>query len=1552
MKLIQYTKTAARSIVLLAAMFFGSQAVHAQLNGSYTIDPSQATGGSNFQTWSAFATALNASAITGPVTVDVKANMSNAATNITLTANAGSSSTNTVTINGNGYKMTYTGSNAALRMNGCDYVTVKDLIIECTSTTPGGIWLTNQADNNTIDDVEISFTANTSATSSVYYIAMSTSVTSATSYGSAATGTTGQPGSNNTISNCYMHTASGNVGPYYAVSMNGNSSTYSTVAQNNTLTGCTISNFYYYGLYQYYTNGNQIIGNDFSRNDATSGGSTTMYGIYSYYSYSTGRSASISNNKIHDLPFKGASLTTTTLATVYGVYAYYQYGNATNSCEITGNTLIDFYNTGVFYGYYVYYPQYVNLSGNTLDNFNSSGTSSTVYANYIYYPTSCTISKNTVQNITANYYLYNMYIYYSSYCDILENTVQNNTNKYTSGYVYNFYVYYPTGVRFNGNIIKNNVSNYYMYSVYMYYGSIGTRQWNEFQDNKITGNVSVNYNYSAYIYYYNGTNNFKINRNYIVGNSATGSTGYHYVYLYYLNNYEVTENVFAGNSGNSQYIYIYSGLNVGNTAEIRNNTFQANTSGAPTPGSSYIYCYLYLYYHTVYFTGNIIDLKGGGSNYYRYLYMYLSYSVPANLKEFNYNTYSLNNLFTYPYWYFNGTNYTDWLGFSGAGVNGSEDNGDDPLFIDKANNDWRAGAWTVQNNVPYLPINDVDNMLVPRNRTKHDRGGLETNTDLEAVATNFSVPDSVCAGYTTGATWISLKSNYAYDLARDFNVSYSLNGGPKISTKVTKKMAQGDTALIYFSTPLVLNQYGPARIAIFVDLPDDDNSNDSFIFNTLVKEAPGGGVMTYTASPTQANYQPSKSFDVTILGQPVEYSINSPRVYGNADYKGNGGGENWQAYVSAATKYGKLVSGASLTAPTATDDMVVKFVTSDNSLEDSTIVLTVRVYDLGNKCDTFIKREILIYPTIVPDFTKPTQACLGQNILFENKSTVTSGNMEFEWDFGTGNKADNTDAPDPVFAYSKEGTYKVKMTARTLPYGFVSVDSATVIVNPIPVVNFSKKNACAGYNLEFTNLTSPSNATLQWNFGDGSPVNTGTNPTHKYNKAGSFNVTLTANLNGCIAKTNQNVYQFENPKADYSVVSGRCENVPFEFANNSSIKSGYIGAFWMFDDGSISTNQNPKHLFMGSGDKQVRLVVTSEFGCKDSITKTVKVSESPKVNFIHGPACSLEPTVFTNLTPAVAGTVANYYWEFSDGAQSGVQSPSKSWSTLGPKTATLTVRLDNGCEETYSKSMDVLVQPKAMFSAADVCAGDPITFNNSSEWKEGKISYKWDFGDGTISAESDPVHPYFVTLTTTYNVTLIASIEGGCKDSVTKQVLINEGPRTCDFVASPDYAFGYWGMAFEPVDANGQPGAQGTVDYSWIIQNGGKKTGSTVQHNFLKDGVYTVTMYAVTKSTGCECSKTKEVVMNRTAAEELTATGIALFPNPTQDQFHLALSQNWGESLTIEIRNMSGALVNRINTASADLISVDAKDLSDGMYLVYIQGGNHTAVKKLQITHP
>ncbi|MBL7810681.1 MAG: PKD domain-containing protein [Bacteroidetes bacterium] len=1475
-----------------------------QMSGNYTLDRSVPCSGTNFKNLYSFFRAMqgltrtdttvaslqynNTTGIGGPITLDVKTDYSDV-TQVSIPQITNMGSSNPITINGNGFIGTYSSTDAYILFNGADYITINKLYIRMTSTstTQSGIRFANGSDYNTIDGctIDLAGLVTGSSTSSAYIAFAATSALGST--------TSTNTGSYCTITNCTMKTSAVNpAGPYYGIVHQGNTAAYSSTANNNTFSNNKITNFYVYGIYNYYCNGNVIQNNDISRNDATSSSSmsATQYGIYTYYPYSTSRNIVVSDNYIHDLPSLYALPTSTSLTTFYGLYAYYPQGSAARPMKIERNTYKNVYtSTSTSYTNYVYYPSYVDIQDNKIENIQSNGTSATLY---------------------------------------------------------NWYVYYPTGVRCNRNVVTKCSTNYYLYNFYLYYGSVGTYTWNEFNDNYVTYNKAVNYMYNAYLYYYTGTNNWQALRNEIMGNTCTGSTAYMYnLYIYYAMNYQVCGNVSAGNYSNSQYNYIYSGLSGSYTAEVRNNTFEMDMTGVPTPGSSYSYMYFYLYYHTVRFTGNIISMKGTGSQYYRYLYMYLAYSNPTQLLEFDRNTYWLNNLYTYPYWYFNGSNYTDWAGFSGAGMNGPNDKGQDPLFIDIPNKDFRAGAWFTQNDVPYLAVNDKDAASVSRNKVRHDRGGLETYTDLELVNTNFSVPSVVCAGYTTGATSITVKSNYTYDKAVNFKVSYSVNGGGKISQTVTKALAAGDTAKVWFPTALMLNQTGNSRIAIFVDLPDDNNSNDSQIFYTFVKPAPGGGRYSFSPKPTVAFYQGTKGNDVTILKAPVIYTVNAPRIYSNSDY-----GTSWTASAFAITTGGNMRPSSEITytAPSGGNDLEVQFKTSDANMEDSTITVVTKVTDLTNGCDTFIRRNVLLYPTIVAKFVFPSKICDGDQVLFENKSTVRSGTMDFEWDFGTGKVADKSFAPEPVFQFPGPGTYKVRLLEKTLPYGFPSWDSAMVTVGAVPVVGFTKKNACDGYPVEFTNTSGT--ATYKWLFGDNTN-STATNPTHKYSTPGTYKVTLQATQNGCTSSITQNVYQFDKPKAMWTRGAGICDNESISFMNNSTIASGIAGSWWDFSDGNVSTEMNPQHEFGTPGAKSVKLIVTSEFGCKDSFTNTVNVKESPKVAFTNTPACSLTPTVFTNTTADVAGALPTYNWNFGDGGVSGTKSPSHAWSSLGSKNVTLKITLDNGCKSEISKLITVGVQPKASFTAGDVCAGDKVVFDNQTTWAQGDITYNWNFADGNSSTESDPVKKYNVSTTTTYTVTLKASIAGGCSDSFSKQITVNEGPKTCDFSATPDYGFRHFGMKFESLDGNGAPFTQPSVSYTYVIETGGTKAGSNIQHDFGKDGEYVVTMRAVVDASGCECTKTKTVVLNRTAVKDLTETGVAVYPNPNSGQFRIALNGDFGTKVQVELMSLSGAVVKSNAFANNGIIDIQAPELSNGMYMVRVSGNGKVATRKINIQH-
>jgi len=250
------------------------------------------------------------------------------------------SSTNTITINGNNKKLTSSAANAALILDGLDYVTIKELVIDKTSTATNvkGIQLMNGADYNTINKCTIYFSAltvaNTSTLSGGAYVVIANSTTALLS------SSTTYAGIYNTIQNCKMYTVAGSPGPTAGVFINGSSSLYTSNATNNTVKGNTIENFHSLGVYTTYTNGDQVTDNNISRaNSSSNNMATTSFVISSRYTYGTDRATKIDGNFVHDLPFVGS--TNAGPSMLYGVYSIYNIGNATNYFTIEKNRFED-----------------------------------------------------------------------------------------------------------------------------------------------------------------------------------------------------------------------------------------------------------------------------------------------------------------------------------------------------------------------------------------------------------------------------------------------------------------------------------------------------------------------------------------------------------------------------------------------------------------------------------------------------------------------------------------------------------------------------------------------------------------------------------------------------------------------------------------------------------------------------------------------------------------------------------------------------------------------------------------------------------------------------------------------------------------------------------------------------------------------------------------------------------------------------------------------------------------------------------------------------------
>jgi PKD repeat protein len=1529
-----YFKQLLSKVLLLfgGGLFLSMGNLNAQISGTVSLG----TGGT-YTTWESLASTISTSGIgTGGLTVNVISNLTS--TNmVSFSQNATNPTTSSklIKINGNGFTFFNSNASAAFDFNGMDYVTLENLTIDKTGTSAAQSVMIFRAaaDYNTIQKCTLQYSAvTTGSTAGGAYIAFSNSTTSVTT-----NNTTIHNGSFNNVENCLMRTINaGAPGPTYGITVRGGTSIYANTPSNNTFANNRIQNFFFYGIYMYYTNGDQFLNNDISRDNANSNNAnTSLWLSHAYFTYGTNRPTRIDGNNFHDLPFKGA--TTGSTGIVYGFYGYYNYGTSSNYFSVSNNIFTNIVCNSTNYTTFMWYNYWVNMSGNRIQNWRSLGTS----AHYGFY----------------TYFTYNDFIFNN-------NIYRDN---FTKGITYFTYHYFPTTITAKGNKFCNNTTADGATSVT--YGLFIFRQNNtstidDISENLIDSNTIGATGYLTYLYYINGRinrNQISNNRMFNANNTTVNGTIYGLFTPYFLN-MQCNNNLVVNNTGTFGVFgfYGYSYVTGGLKAELRQNTIQIDGSKS-TYAFHYAYgMYFYPYYHTeIDVAGNIIDIQNSYSAYPAYTFCQNGTSA---YKRWDFNSYFVRNI-TNQNWYSNAGNTNDFNGWKSQGFAGVNEYFTNPEWENPSKNNYRSKAFENQNNVPQTnsvwpltPINNTFDLVGnKRNSIKSDRGALEGYMNITTTSSDFTLSKNTCSGTEVNAN-IYIKNTYT-DTIYGFNVAYSVNGGPKTLQFVSTKILPEQTEKIDFKVPVKLNTIGNSVVKIFLDASDDLLSDDTLNFNTLVLPAPGGSLISASTKATKAIYQPNKKFDLTVLNQPLIYDLSAPRSFINQDFNSASGSSNgWQVSIAAYTKGNRSINGANFTPPTSTQNLEISFQTNDSTLEDSTITLAVKFTNNANGCDTIIKRDLLLYPSIKPNFVIPSRICDGDLVLFENKSTVRSGSMDFLWEFGTGKSADTSNAPEPVFQFPAKGNYSVKLIAKTLPYGFAFSKIVNINVNEIPNVQFNKTNACEGQAIVFTNNTTPNNASVTWDFGNGTKSNKWA-PQTSYKNAGAFTVTLSANLNGCNAVASQKVYQFDRPKSNFALKSGVCDNQVFQFDNFSFIGNGLIGSYWDFDDNNnISTERNPSHRFSSAGTKKVKLVSVSEFGCSDTMTKSVSVKESPKVSFINSALCSVKPTTFTNTTPTVNGSVANYKWDFGDGNTSTDESPIHDWKAkLGPKNIRLTIELDNGCKETNSKTLIVYTQPKPSFQASDVCSGESIVFVNNTTWAQGEVSYKWDFGDGTISTNSDPTKIYNTNVTLTPNITLYAYIKNGCADSITQKIVINEAPRTCDFIAEPDYAYGYFGFKVQPINNNGIVGGQSNVEYLWQVDGGlgTKKSSGTdafAQYNGQGDRIFKITMRATMSQTGCECKTSKTFTMNRASNKMVETLKPTFKPNPSNGHFYIEGLLSDNKSVKVTLYNISGQAVWETATVSNGNIQVNVDNLSAGVYTIRVDHNQNSYKEKIVIT--
>ncbi len=418
-----------------------------------------------------------------------------------------------------------------------------------------------------------------------------------------------------------------------------------------------------------------------------------------------------------------------------------------------------------------------------------------------------------------------------------------------------------------------------------------------------------------------------------------------------------------------------------------------------------------------------------------------------------------------------------------------------------------------------------------------------------------------------------------------------------------------------------------------------------------------------------------------------------------------------------------------------------------------------------NGCDSSIIKPVTV--NIVPKaIYNVDTVCLGISTLFTDVST---GNpTQWTWDFADGSAIDV--AQNTTHLYTTPGTYPVTLLIQNV---FGCKDSVVkyAIVYPLPFASFTFDTVCANLPTSYIDQ-STSVVSWMWDFGDGSPVNTGNSPTHIYSSSGMYNVKLIVrNINGCADTVSHSILVNPNPVSAFAVTTA-CYSYPTLFTNNST---GTISQAWNFGDATaIDSSQSPAHLYANPANYNVSLLVKNIFGCTNSSSYTLTVLPKPNAAFTYSSIiCAQQIMQFTDQT--IGTSVNNWYWDFGDGSPIGnAQNPTHIYSLIGNYTIKLIAENTAGCSDTIIKQIIVYTVPTPLFTATVNCQGAVTNFTDYSTDLVAFNNWYWDFNDGNNSVAQNPNYIYGAPAT--YNVSLTVTNINGCQNMFTLPITVNVIP--------------------------------------------------------------------------------------------------------------------------------------------------------------------------------
>lgn len=341
-----------------------------------------------------------------------------------------------------------------------------------------------------------------------------------------------------------------------------------------------------------------------------------------------------------------------------------------------------------------------------------------------------------------------------------------------------------------------------------------------------------------------------------------------------------------------------------------------------------------------------------------------------------------------------------------------------------------------------------------------------------------------------------------------------------------------------------------------------------------------------------------------------------------------------------------------------------------------------------NGCNNSKIKIVSIYTKPLVDFKidPPPLSCSGSATGFTDLTVdpIDSDLQSWQWNFGDAGAGNTSVLRNPSHTYANAGMYTVSLTTTT-DAGCSALWEEQITVSQSPAVTIGNSPTCVGVPVNFS-ATGSDIKSYYWEMG--TLYYEVANPVHTFNAAGNQSVKLTIQgNNNCITVYNRPITVPVVLSPDFSVIDN-CTGHEAVFTDITTGADPVVQRTWDFAGLGTSSGQPASFGFTSTGNKNIKLTVTTQAGCLYTKNKMISVVAPPVAAFTASPESGGTP-LFVQFTNTSVGAT-NYTWSIDEGSifTTNQVSPSYTFTQAGSFLVTLAASAPQGCASLIVKEIN------------------------------------------------------------------------------------------------------------------------------------------------------------------------------------------------------------------------------------------------------------------------